>query len=247
MRLPPLTGGVILRRYKRFLADVVLGDGTSVTAHCPNTGTMATCWHPGAPVQLSRSDNPARKLPWTLERIDMGGGWIGVHTGRTNAVMAEGIQTGRIAPLAGYAHPRREVVFRPEGLPGGRLDILLSGGAEVEASGSGLRQGLVEVKNVTLLDGDRIRFPDAVSERGRRHLDLLAAAVRQGLRGVILFAVNRPEGQVFTPAWSVDPAYGVRLREVVALGVEVLAVRIRHTADELWADGPVPVDLAPPQ
>lgn len=247
MQLPPLTGGVILRRYKRFLADVALGDGTSVTVHCPNTGTMATCWRPGAPVQLSRSAIPTRKLPWTLERIDMGGGWIGVHTGRTNAVMAEGIHAGRIVPLAGYTHLRREAVFRPEGLPGGRLDLLLSGDAEADAPGAGPGQALVEVKNVTLLDGDRIRFPDAVSERGRKHLDLLAAAVRQGLRGVILFAVNRPEGQVFAPAWAVDPAYGARLLEVASRGVEVLAVRIRHTADGLWADAPVPVDLAPPQ
>jgi sugar fermentation stimulation protein A len=239
MRLPPLTDGIIVRRYQRFLADVEIADGRRVTAHCPNTGTMATCWRAGVPVQLSHSDNPNRKLPWTLERVDMGGGWVGVHTGRTNPVMAEAIEGGLIAPLRGYRRLRREASFRPAGLPGGRLDILLSEGEGPDA--------LVEVKNATLLDGERIRFPDAVSERGKKHLDLLAEAVRQGLRGALLFAVNRPEGTFFAPAWRIDPAYAARLCEVAALGVEVLAVRIRHEAEGLRADGLVSVDLSPPQ
>ncbi len=239
MRLPPLTPGVILNRYQRFLADVELADGTRVTAHCPNTGSMATCWRPGAAVQLSRSDSPTRKLPWTLERIDMGNGWVGVHTGRVNAVMAEGVSGGRIGTLSGYAELRREAVFRPEGLPGGRLDLLLRQGPAPDA--------LVEIKNTTLLDEDRVRFPDAVTVRGRKHLDLLLRAVEGGLRGVILFAVNRPEGRVFAPAWEVDPDYSRRLAEVAERGVEVLAVRVRHTPDGMAADGLVPLDLAPTQ
>lgn len=222
MRLPPLIDGCILRRYKRFLADVELADGTRVTAHVANTGSMAGCWKPGAPVQLSHSSNPRRKLPWTLERVDMGGGWVGVNTARPNAVMAEGIAMGRIPSLAGYARLRREVAYSDE-RHRGRLDIALEGGTA--------RDALVEIKNVTLLDGGCVRFPDAVSERGRKHLGLLRSAVGEGYRGVMLFAVNRPEGQVFAPAWSIDPAYGARLLEVVAAGVEVLAVRIRHTAE----------------
>jgi sugar fermentation stimulation protein A len=99
----------------------------------------------------------------------------------------------------------------------------------------------VEVKNVTLLDGDCLRFPDAVSVRGRKHLDLLLAAVREGQRGVILFALNRPEGGHFAPAWNIDPAYGQRLREVIAAGVEALAVRICHGSDGLSAHGTVPI------
>lgn len=239
MRLPPLTEGIIARRYQRFLADVVLADGRSVTAHCPNTGSMATCWAPGARVQLSHSDSPTRKLPWTLERVDMGGGWIGVHTGRPNEVLAEGIGLGLIPPLAGYGRLRREVAFHPEGLPSGRLDLQLSEGARPDA--------LVEIKNVTLLEGDCLRFPDAVSERGRKHLDLLAEAVRRGLRGVVLFALNRPEGAHFAPAWRIDAAYGQRLYEVAALGVEVLAVRIRHDAEGLSTGPLLEVDLTPPQ
>jgi sugar fermentation stimulation protein A len=201
VRLPPLQDGRILRRYRRFLADVDLDDGTRVTAHCPNTGSMRGCWEPGARVQVSRSDNPKRRLPWTLERVDMGGGWIGVNTALVNAVMAEAVTAGRIPSLAGYARLRREVPFQVPGLPRGRLDLGLYQGEQPDA--------LVEIKNVTLLDGSCLRFPDAVSERGRKHLDLLLAATRQGLRGIILFALNRPEGTCFAPARDIDPAYGL--------------------------------------
>jgi len=217
---------------------VELTDGRVVTAHCPNTGTMATCWAPGASVQLSHSTNPERKLPWTLERVDMGGGWIGVNTARPNQVIAEGIAAGRIPPLACYAQLRREVAFQPVDQPRGRIDIGLSSGPRPDA--------LVEVKNVTLLDQGGLRFPDAVSERGRKHLDLLLAAVRSGLRGVILFAANRPEGDRVGPAWAVDPAYSWRLLEVVEGGVEALAVRLVHTADGIETGDLLPVDLRLP-
>ena len=235
MQLPPLVRGRILRRYKRFLADVELEDGRSVTAHCPNTGTMRSCWEPGAPVQLSHSDNPRRKLAWTLERVDMGGGWIGVNTGLVNRVVAEGIAEGRIPSLSGYATLKREVTLEFPGLPKGRLDIALYQGERPDA--------LVEVKNVTLLDGDCLRFPDAVSERARKHLDMLLAAHGRGARAVILFALNRPEGECFAPAAAIDPAYARRLREVAAAGVEALAVRIRHDAEGLGVGEMVPLRL----
>lgn len=197
---------------------------------------MATCWVPGAPVQLSYSDNPRRKLAWTLERVDMGAGWVGVHTGRTNQIVAEGIAAGRIPTLAGYGELRREVGFAPVGYRKGRLDIALTDGPSADA--------LVEVKNVTLLDGDCLRFPDAVSERARKHLDLLQVAVAGGRRGVVLFAVNRPEGQRFAPAWAIDLAYAERLVEVAEIGVEVLAVRIGHTSDCQEVAGGLPVDFS---
>lgn len=235
MLLPPLTPGRIVRRYKRFLADVELADGTLVTAHCPNTGTMKSCWEPGAAVELSHSDNPRRKLEWTLERVDMGDGWVGVNTMRTNSVIAEALEGGLIPQLSGYRLLKREISFQGDNGAGARFDMLLQEGAEADA--------FVEVKNVTLLDRDRVRFPDAVTERGRKHLDLLLEAVNRDCRGVVLFAVNRPEGDCFSPAETIDPAYSTRLREVVRGGVEALAVRIKHTSDGLWADGPVPVDL----
>ncbi len=236
MQLPPLTSGRIIKRYKRFLADVELEDGTLVTAHCPNTGTMKSCWEPGAPVQLSFSDNPKRKLAWTLERVDMGRGWLGVNTHRSNGIIAEGIEHGLIPELAGYDQLRREVKFELEGHPTARFDLLLSEGTGADA--------YVEVKNATLLDGDYIRFPDAVSERGRKHLDLLLEAVRLGYRGVVLFAVNRPEGSCFAPAQAIDPAYAERLREVVAEGVEALAIRIRHTDEGMSVGEALRVELS---
>lgn len=169
----------------------------------------------------------------------MGGGWIGVHTARPNQVIAEGIAAGRIRTLAGYAHLRRELPYAPAGLPRGRIDIELSQGQRPDA--------LVEVKNVTLLDGTCLRFPDAVSERGRKHLDLLLAAVRAGLRGLILFAVNRPEGDRVGPAWGIDPRYGRRLLEVIELGVEPLAVRLVHGPHTIETGEPLPLDLGSPR
>ena len=235
MKLPPLTRVRMVRRYKRFLADVVLDDGSTLTVHCPNTGSMLGCWQPGAPAEISRSDNPRRKLPWTLERVDMGAGWVGVNTARTNALVAEALEAGRIPELAGFDTLRREYPFRVEGLPGSRLDLLLAGGRTGEV--------LVEVKNVTLLDGDRLRFPDAPSSRGLKHLDVLEAALSRGMRAALVFALNRPEGLCFSPARGVDPRYAARLGEVSRSGVEVHALRVEHTPTGLLGSGPVPVDL----
>ncbi len=234
MELPPLVNGWILDRYKRFFADVELEDGRRVTAHVPNTGRMTGCWAPGAPVQLSHSDNPRRKLEWTLERVDMGGGWIGVNTHRVNAVVAEGIATGAVPALSGYASLRREVT--PEALPGSsRLDLMLDDGPAERA--------YVEVKNVTLLLGDALCFPDAVTVRGRKHLYELARLRALGFRAVILFALNRPEGSFFRAAEEVDPGYAGALREVAGEGVEVIALRLRHTPTAIEASGLVPVVL----
>ncbi|MCU7812285.1 MAG: DNA/RNA nuclease SfsA [Candidatus Thiodiazotropha sp. (ex Notomyrtea botanica)] len=235
MRLPPLTEGRIVKRYKRFLADVMLPDGQMVTAHCPNTGSMQGCWSPDAPVQLSHSDNPKRKLAWTLERVDMGNGWIGVHTGRSNPVIEEAIRQEQISLLKGYASVRREVMFDPPGFERARFDLFLSGGTVPDA--------WVEVKNVTLWLDDALAFPDAVTVRGRKHLELLAEACRQGYRGVMVYALNRPEGSCFRPAEEIDPVYAKTLRQVVKQGVEVIALRIAHQQDGIVVSGEVPVVL----
>ena len=236
MELPPLTNGIIVKRYKRFLADVELADGQLVTAHCPNTGSMLSCWRPGAPVQLSHSDNPKRKLAWTLERVDMGQGWVGVHTGRTNSIIREALLGGHIPPLMGYEEIRSEVVFEAPGFERARFDFLLGRGFEPDA--------WIEVKNVTLWDGERLRFPDAPTQRGRKHLELLAEARRLGRRGVMIYALNRPEGECFSPADGIDPAYGELLRRVVdQAGVELLAVRIAHRQQALEVAEMVSIDL----
>lgn len=235
VRLPPLLPGRILRRYRRFLADVALAGGERVTVHCPNTGAMTGCWAPGAPVELSRADHPRRKLAYTLERVDMGAGWIGVHTGRVNAVIAEAIGLGRIPALAGYRACRREVNCQAGG-EHGRLDLLLTGGGRQP-------DVYVEIKNTTLLDGEAVRFPDAVTVRGRRHLALLQALVAVGHRAAMVFAVNRPEGAYFAPAGHIDPDYSAALAAAAAAGVEIYAMRIRHLPGALEAREGLPVRL----
>lgn len=205
MQLPPLSHALIVKRYKRFLADVQLPGEPALTVHCANTGTMKTCWRPGASVEISHSNNPKRKLAWTLERVDMGSGWVGVHTGRTNAVIVEGIEQGKIPELSGYSNLHQEISVASQA-HNSRLDIVLTNPGKPDL--------YIEVKNATLLDGDVVRFPDAVTTRGLKHLNLLTELVQQGHRGVILFAVNRPEGKHFSPAWDIDPAYSRRLYEV---------------------------------
>ncbi len=218
MKLPaPLFPGVLRRRYQRFLAEVELDDGRIVTAHTPNTGSMLQCAVPGHRVLISAADNPLRKLPWTLELIEVAGHWVDTHTQRSNRIVEEGLRGGAVPGLSGY-------VVTPESPFGAsRIDFLL------EKPGERI---LVEVKNVTLCCAPDVAcFPDAVTTRGQKHLRELLAARRQGYRAVIFFLVQRGEAQAFTPADAIDPVYGQLLREVVAGGVEVLACRTVVTVD----------------
>ena len=219
MQLPsPLYPGRLLRRYQRFLADVELDDGRIVTAHTPNTGSMLQCAIPGHRVLISAASNPFRKLPWTLELIEVNGSWVDTHTHRTNRVVEEGLRLGLISELAGYC-------VTPEYRFGdSRLDFLLEKGGE---------RVLVEVKNVTLCSASGVAsFPDAVTVRGQKHLCELAQARTEGCRAVIFFLVQRGEATSFTPADAIDPEYGRLLREVAAAGVEVLAYRSCVTVHE---------------
>lgn len=244
MQLPPLYNATLLRRYKRFLADLVLDDGREITAHCPNTGTMLGCWAPGVRAQVSHSNNPKRKLAWTLERIDMGNGWIGVHTGRGNALVAEAIAAGEITALTQgtpWQRIEREPTVKLPDMPPSRLDLLLH-----PAPDSGQRHVYIEIKNATLWQGDHIAFPDAVTQRGRKHLELLRQLAAAGHRSLLIFTVNRPEGDYLAPAWEIDPAYGEALARVVRHGVEVLALRVAHGEQTLTVGAALPVDLAPP-
>jgi len=220
----PLVEGSLVRRYKRFLADVRLDDGSEVTAWCPTPGRMTTCLADDAPVRLSRSDSPARKLPWTLEQIFVDG-WVLTHPGRSNAVVGEGIAAGRVRGLTGEVHHEQR-------LGDHRIDLLL-----VEEG----RRTWVEVKSVTLLRGDRVLFPDAVTQRGARHLDALARAARAGDRAVLFWLVVREGGTSVGPADDVDPDYGRALRAAVEAGVEVLAYRSRHDESGIELGEPLPV------
>jgi len=230
MKLPaPLWQGRLLRRYQRFLADVELADGSRVTAHTPNTGSMMQCAVPGHDVLLSRSDNPQRKLAFTLELIRVNGYWVDTHTHRANRVVEEALRAGELPGLSGYR-------VRPEFRYGAsRIDFLLEGEGE---------RVLVEVKNVTLCCHPTVAcFPDAVTVRGQKHLRELMGALEQGYRGVILFLVQRGEAESFTPADAIDPDYGRLLREAAAAGVEPLACQTEVTPEEVRIVRTLPVVL----
>lgn len=230
MRLPaPLTTGILRRRYQRFLTDVELADGSVVTAHTPNTGSMRQCAVPGHAVLISRSANLTRKLPWTLELIRVGGHWVDTHTHRTNRVVEEGLRCGAVPELSGFA-------ITPEYRFGdSRLDFLLTRGEE---------RVLVEVKNVTLTCAPQLAcFPDAVTVRGQRHLRELMAARQQGWRAAIFFLVQRGEATAFTTADAIDPEYGRLLRQAAAAGVEVIACKSVVTPEENRVGERIPVLL----
>ncbi len=231
MKLPPLIPGKLIKRYKRFLADIELEDGSMVTAHCPNSGSMRGCNRPGSPVMLSRSDNPTRKLAYTWELVQVDGHWVGLNTMLPNRLVEEAILNGTITELQGYARLRREVAYGSER---SRIDLLLDGG---------LGRCYVEVKNVTLVEDDRALFPDAVTERGQKHLRELQEVVQSGHRGVLLFTVQRGDGRAVAPADAIDPAYGRLLRKAVANGVEALAYRAMVQPEEIRLTERLPVLL----
>lgn len=243
MKLPDaLIRATLLRRYKRFLADVELEDGRELTVHCPNPGAMTSCSEPGRPVLISDSGNPKRKLRHTLEMIRMGRTWVGVNTARPNRAVAAFIGAGKIPELAGYAELRAEVPYGSGNRS--RIDLLLS-----DPDG-GRADCYVEIKNTTYrrpVEGSAGRyyaaFPDAVTERGRKHLNELEGVVREGKRGVIFFFVGRADCHRFRPADEIDPAYGETLRRVAGRGVEILAYRMRVSPRRIVPVEPLPVDL----
>jgi sugar fermentation stimulation protein A len=231
MKLPqPLYPGALIRRYKRFLADVRLESGEVVTAHCPNSGSMKGCAIPGSRVLLSLSGNPNRKLKYTWELVQVNGLWVGINTGLPNRLTAEAIRQGKITELAGYDEIRPEIRYGKNS----RIDLLLSGPA-----------GLcyVEVKNVTLVEGDRALFPDAETLRGQKHLKELMREVRDGNRGVIFFVVQRADAHSMAPADAIDPEYGRLLRLAAENGVEVMAWQAHVEPGEIFLARPLEVCL----
>lgn len=208
----PLLRGRILKRYKRFLADVRLDDGRELTVHCANSGSMRGCWAPGWPCVISDSENPKRKLRHTLEMTHNGSCWIGVNTQHPNPLAEEAIRAGLIEPLRGYPEIHRERKYGGNS----RIDLLLQNETE---------RVYVEVKSVTLVEKGYYAFPDAVTTRGLKHLRELAAVKQAGHRAVMLFIIQRSDGRCFTPAGHIDPDYATMLREAENHGVEILCYR----------------------
>lgn len=221
---PPLMQGTLLKRYKRFLADIETTDGSITTIHCPNTGSMKHCVVPGTPCWYSLSDNPKRKLPGTLEITTTAAGHLaGVNTARPNSLVREAIEQGVVTELAGYSSLRSEVRYGEEN---SRIDLLLEHPDR--------RQCFVEVKNVTLeADDGLIIFPDAVTSRGTKHLRELMAMVKAGHRAVLFFCVQHSGATAAGPADDIDPLYGRTLREALDSGVEVLAYGCDLGPDEI--------------
>lgn len=225
-----LIPGALIQRYKRFLADVRLEDGSIVTAHTTNTGSMKTCWEPGDRVLLERAANPDRKLKFTWLAVERPGGWVGVETGMPNRVVAEAARRDALPGLAGLHSVRTEVKY---GAENSRIDVLALDGVG--------RQVFIEVKNTTLKDGDWALFPDAVTERGTKHLRELQAMVREGHRAAIALFVHRTDVDRFDAAREIDPAYAAELDRAAETGVAVLPLAVRLVTSSgpggLWTLG----------
>ena len=226
----PLQPATLIKRYKRFLADVTTDEGKEITVYCPNTGTMRSCSTPGSQVMLSTSPNLKRKYSQTLEMVRGDNTWVGVNTGLTNAIVAEAIMEGRIKELQDIDTLKREVVTSKSS----RLDLLLERGDT---------KIYVEIKNCSLVEDDWAMFPDAVTIRGTKHLHELASLVEQGHQGVIFFCIQRSDGDRFRPAAHIDPVYAKTLAEVSKKGVQILAYQAEVLPESITIQRSVPCFL----
>tara|TARA_B100000676_G_C18008567_1_gene805239 strand:+ start:865 stop:1575 length:711 start_codon:yes stop_codon:yes gene_type:complete len=218
MKFPdPLIRGRLIKRYKRFLADVELEDGNTVTAHCPNSGSMLSVKEPGSEVWLSPARNTNRKLGYTWELITVDNTLVGINTALPNGIVEEAITSGKIPELDGYASLRREVKYGQNS----RIDILLEDPS--------LPDCYVEVKSVTLKRESKktcpVEFPDSVTTRGTKHLVELSNMIAQGFRCVMFYLVQRQDSDIFTIAADIDPAYKAAIDEAMNVGVEILCYR----------------------
>ena len=228
---PPLQSATLLTRYKRFLADIRLPDGSVTTIHCPNTGSMKNCIVEDSPCWYSVSDNPKRKYPFTWEITTTSMGHLaGINTGRANALVKEGIEGGVIEELLGYQEISAEVKYGDEN---SRIDFLLRGDL-LNKDDETLVDCYVEVKSVTLeMGGGLGLFPDSVSARGAKHLRELMLMVEQGHRAVLVFCVQHTGIEQVSPADDIDPVYGELLRESISKGVEVLVYGAAISTEEI--------------
>ena len=220
----------LVRRYKRFLADVELETGEVVTAHCANSGSMMGLAVPGSRVWLSPNRNPKAKLAWRWEAEECGDCLVGINTSHPNRIVEDAVRAGQIPELAGYESVRREVPYGRNS----RIDLLLEGGRGT---------CFVEVKNVTLRREGRAEFPDSVTARGTKHLAELAEQVAAGHRAVMLYLIQRNDCDCFAVAADIDPAYAEMLAKARAAGVEAYAYACAVSPEEIRLEGAVPLAL----
>ena len=214
--LPELIPGKLIKRYKRFLADVLLDNGDTVTAHCPNTGTMKACSEPGRKVYLSYHDNPKRKYKYTWEIIEMPASLVGVNTMIPNRLVYHSIKTGQVETFAGYDEIKAEVKVGEKH----RLDLMVSK--------NGSAPCYIEIKNCSLVENGTACFPDAVTVRGKNHLVELQRLTASGNRTMMFFLVNRMDAKIFKPADHIDPSYGKELRKASQNGVEIMVYDVAY-------------------
>jgi sugar fermentation stimulation protein A len=230
-QMPPLLSGVLIKRYKRFLADVKLDTGEEITVHCPNSGSMKGCAIEGSKVWLSTSDNLKRKYRHTWELAKVPGSIIGINTLVPNKLVKHSIENGLIEELSGYDRVKAEVKTSEHT----RLDLLL----EKDLG----QKCYVEIKNCTLVEDGVAMFPDAVTTRGQKHLEELETLVASGHRGVIFYLIQRMDANVFKPADSIDKAYGEKLRKAVQNGVEIITRDVIIDTQLIRINNSIPVEL----
>ena len=221
-----LVHGRLNRRIKRFLAEVTLDDGAVVMTHCTNSGSMKTCLEENAEVYLSHVTNPDRWTRFTWEMIKINGNWIGINTNNPNRIVHEGLVNNLIPGLTGFTTIRKEVTFGDS-----RFDFYTE--KEIEKC-------FIEVKNVTMKVEEYARFPDAVTERGRKHLLTLAEAKKKGFRAVMVYVIQRPDVRIFAPAWDIDSEYGKTLKFVFQQGVEIIPLQLKVNPEKLEISGTLP-------
>jgi len=225
----PLIKGTLLKRYKRFLSDIKLEDGSIVIAHCTNSGSMKTCIEENAPVYVSPAKDPKRKTKFTWEMIFINNGWIGINTGHPNKIVYEAVLNGEIEKLKGYTHVKREVKFEDS-----RFDVYAENDKE---------QCFIEVKNVSMKEGEWALFPDAVTTRGQKHLRTLMEVKKQGMRAVMVYIIQRADVSKFGPAKEVDPVYAATLKEAYENGVEIIPLIADVSPEEIKIKKEIPFFL----
>ncbi|MFK8067290.1 MAG: DNA/RNA nuclease SfsA [Gammaproteobacteria bacterium] len=230
-----LIKGILIKRYKRFLADITLDNGSQITAHTPNTGSMRGCSEPGSTVWLRDTKNPDRKYPLSWEMVEATSNsntnvLVGINTLLSNSLVEEAIRNGVVTELQGYDQIRREVKYGEEN---SRIDLLLEHNEKPAC--------YVEVKNVTLVEDNIAYFPDAVTKRGSKHLRELIAMVEQGHRAIIFYCIQRNDVREVQPADEIDPEYGQLLRTAINSGIEAIAYSAKISPVEIELVKSIPV------
>jgi sugar fermentation stimulation protein A len=224
-----LVHGRLIKRYKRFLTDVRLDDGSEVVAHCTNSGSMKSCLEEGAEVFLSPVNDPKRKTKFTWEMIRINNRWVGIHTGRPNQLAVEAVRNGEIPGLTGYTKVMPEVKIQDS-----RLDVMAQNEKET---------CFIEVKNVTMKEGKYALFPDAVTTRGRKHLETLIRLKSEGYRAVMLYIIQRMDVEVFGLAKDIDPGYFETLKKAIENGVEVFPVQAEVSPEGIVLRDVLPYEI----